>query len=347
MRSNAKKAQNVQVNGIQGYHQGGSWDGESYAFAGFPCNGYFNSDRMLPVVINDRGYLERLDGMPMAGYGTEMEIECNSILNTAVLAEIMTNVILPKFKFGKKMFKLQSDSSLGGRTSVEVISQVMTKGRIRNDYAAYKTMYDTYFPNLGLKSDSYETSCGMHVNVSLGVFGKTKGEQYEAIRKLYYLINKNHRFFAKAFYRDPENTYWCNEMTESHLDAVESYHLNAHQWRWQNAKNLDFDADRLPMAHQNCLNVSHIKAGRIEIRLVGGQRNYFTYRNTMEMVFWITENIGRMSWTDLDDLVKVFKGCNQYVCKRLADCTGYDGFTGEMYTQIMAASKVEDLELTH
>ena len=48
------------------------------------------------------------------------------------------------------------------------------------------------FPAFGISADSKNTHCGMHVNVSLGLLGKTRDEQAEAARKLYYIINKHY-----------------------------------------------------------------------------------------------------------------------------------------------------------
>ena len=339
MRKEAKINQQANVSDIQGYHAHGY--GESYAFAGFNGNWYLNSDRCIALTPN---YM-RNDGQPMRGYGLEIETECRGIENPTVLAEVMQKVIFPNFKFGNKMFKMQDDGSLGGDTSVEVITQVMTKGRIRNDYAAYKTMFDTYFNAFGISADAYTTSCGMHVNVSNAVFGDTKEKAEDAIRKLYYVVNKFHKFFAKLFYRNPANTLWCGQMTEDHLYHNEYANREyARKYAWQNARNLPFGND-MPSSHHNCINLSHYNSGRVEIRLVGGQRNYYTFRNTMECVFFLTENIRKVKWDDLDDLTKVFKGCNQYVCKRLLDCIGYDGFTMDMYHTIESKAITEDLEL--
>lgn len=342
MRKEAQTRQNVTLAGVQGYHSGGNLNPESYAFAGFDGNWYFNSDRAIAL---DSNY-NRVDGQPLQGYGLEIETEShNGIENDRVLAEVITKIIFPSFKFGKKMFKLQRDGSLGGQASCEIITQVMTKGRIRNDYAAYKTMYDTYFPCFGLTADSRQTNCGMHVNVSRACFGKTKEAQDEAIRKLYYVVNRYHRLFAKAFYRNPDNTYWCEQMTKRHLEYEEGSETMAERFAWQNAKNINFGWNRFPSSHRNCINLSHYDAGRIEIRLVGGQGSYVNFRNTMEVVFHVVETIGKRSWDDLDDLAKIFKGCNQYVTKRLADCVGLDGFTMAQFNRILDSVKSEDLEL--
>ena len=138
-------------------------------------------------------------------------------------------------------------------------------------------------------------------------------------------------------------------MTADHLVHVEHSwafgYNDAQHYDWHNAKNIDVRGSHVPSAHQNCLNLSHVREGRIEIRLVGGQPDFYAYRNTMECVFFLTENIGKLKWDDLEDLTKVFKGCNQYVTKRLTECIGCNGFTREMYDKIVDNLVQEDLEL--
>lgn len=79
------------------------------------------------------------------------------------------------------------------------------------------------------------------------------------------------------------------------------------------------DLYNMPSSHYNACNYSHYPEGRIELRLVGGQKNFPCFRNTMESVFHLVEAVKILKWEDLDDLVKIFSGCNQYVADRI--CT--------------------------
>ena len=322
MREDARTTKTPDIAYVQGYHSGNHGEAPvNYAFRGFDGNYYFNSDRKEKLVRGADGLFYREGGQQLAGFGLEIETECSTITKTDVLADVFHKIIFPVFKFGADMFKMQSDISLGGSTSVEVITQVMTKTRIRNDYHSYKTMFDHYFKAFGISADSYTTSCGMHVNVSLGVFGKTKQQQDEAIRKLFYIVNKYYDVFVRAFKRDPRKTRWCGRMDYS------------------TAKTMDLN--NMPSSHGNCMNYSHYPEGRIEIRLVGGQADYYSFRNTMETVFFLTERVRNISWKDCDDLVKIFTGCNNYVFKRLPDC----GLTDDQLRAIRETVKAEDLEL--
>lgn len=337
MRKECKARQNVEVVGIQGYHNG-SFGSESYAYDGFKGRWYLNSDRKLPLDEHFR----RLDGQSLKGFGLEIETECRGVHNRAVLAEIMDKVIFPRFKFGSVQFKMQSDASLHGDTSVEVISQVMTKSRIRNDFPAYYAMFNEYFPTLGISADAATTSCGMHVNVSNAIFGDTEAVQVDNIMKLHYLMGRHYRVMCKAVYRPENKTYWADVMD---ADTMESHNVDAAtaaRFDWRNARNIKpADMLRAPRSHNCCLNMSHFRAGRVEIRLVGGQKDYYCFRNTMEVVFFLTEKVRSLKWEELDDLRKVFSGCNQYVMKRLPDC----GLDAETLDAIRATVKPEDLEL--
>lgn len=323
MRKECKRILTTSIADISGYHSGNNLSAvgipTNYAFRGFNGSWYFNSDRREELIPGPGGLLYRKSGQPMEGYGLEIETECRGITNRKVLADVMDKIVFPVFKFGADMFKMQSDISLGGDTSVECITQVMTKSRIRNDYPAYRAMFDEYFPAFGISAAS--SNCGMHVNVSNAVFGKTVETQAVAIRKLYYIVNKHFDFCCKLFGRNPERTRYCGRMDYS------------------GAKTLDLNS--ASASHGNCMNLSHFPEGRIEIRLVGGQPGYYSFRNTMECVFFLCERVRSISWADCDDIVKIFTGCNNYVMKRLPDC----GLSTEQLAAIRETVKTEDLEL--
>ena len=346
MRKDARARIETNISHVQGYHAGASFDEQEYAFEGFTGNWYFNSDRCIALTPN---YL-RNDGQPLQGYGLEIETECRGIGNTTVLAEVFTKIILPRFKFGTKMFKLQRDGSLRGDSSVEVITQIMTKSRIRNDYAAYKAMFDDYFKAFNISANSATTNCGMHVNISNALFGKDSVEIAEGVRKLYYIINKHYRLFCIMFKRPFDKTNWCAQMTAEHLERNGWDDWTRHadlaaEYEYNNARNIDLTGN-VPNSHHNCVNLSHFGAGRVEIRLVGGQKDYYSFRNTMETVFHLVARCRTISWADCDDIVKIFKGCNQYVVKRLADAMNAEEISCDVYYTLDAAKKEENLELT-
>lgn len=285
-----RKHENTRVErgNLQGYHQGGC--GENYAFTGFKRNKYFTSDRAIECDAN----FNRKDGKALKGYG--LEIETGFVLSTqrnsqaqAILSNIMQTAIFPIFP--ADLFKQQEDCTI---TGTECITQVMTKEFIRNNYKNFKTMYNELFQMFGIRCD--DGKCGMHVNISVGCLGNTPKVQEESTRKLFYIINKHYDLFKTAFYRlGPSD--WCGRMDYS------------------NAKNMDVHS--MPASHGNCFNGSHYDAGRIEIRLVGGQKNFACFRNTMEVIFHIVSKVKSLSWKQCDDVVAIFTGCNNYVFNRL------------------------------
>jgi len=288
MRKDARRNNASVTRGdLQGYH-GARQAGINYAFCGFRSNKYFTSDR----TIKCNEHFQREDGKPMKGYGLEIETGfalARSDVARNILANIMQTAVFPTFP--DDLFKMQEDGSISG---VECITQVMTKEFIRNHYKDFKTMYNDLFPMFGIRCD--DGSCGMHVNISNGLLGTTPKTQEASLRKLYYIINKHYDFFKAAFYRTGSTTY-CGRMS------------------CENAKTMDVNA--MPSSHYNSFNGSHFREGRIEIRLVGGQKNFACFRNTMEVVFHIVDAVKDLSWADCDDLTKIFKGCNKYVFDRI------------------------------
>lgn len=292
MRKEAKTTKNAVLATVQGYHQRQTLG--NYAFQGFRANKYFTSDRFIPL---DNAF-RRPDGKPLKGYGLEIETECRGVRNVQVLAEVFDKIIFPAFP--ADLFKMQHDGSLGGDSSAECITQVMTKEFIRNNYAAFKLMYDTYFPAFQI-SCAASGNCGMHVNLSNALFGRSEEAQQVAIKKLLYLVNRNFSFFCALTNRDISHTIYCGKM---------------HQYSTVNgARNADLY--NMPSDHSNCCNFSHFPEGRVELRIVGGQSTFPCFRNTMEAIFHVIEAVKKLSWSDLDHIEKVFAGCNQYVFDRL------------------------------
>jgi len=312
MRKDARKTTAVNIANVQRYH-GGDFRTQNYAFAGFKSNKYFTSDRYEQLTVD----FQRLNGKPLCGFGLEIETECSTITDETVLAEVFDKIIFPLFP--ADLYKMQRDGSLGGETSVECITQVMTKLFIRNHYKDFRAMFDKYFPALGISADAYDTNCGMHVNISNAVFGRTPEQQREAIRKLFYIINRHYDVFRTAFRRPIGKTVWCEQM-----DYTEARTMNL---------------DDQPNDHHKCLNLSHLRAGRIEIRLPGGQSTFSDFRGTMETVFFITERVRTLKWEDCNDLYKIFRGCNQYVFGAINS-----ELSANLYGRLFEAMKSENLD---
>lgn len=313
-----KKHNNKAMNkgNLQGYHHLEEY-GINYAFQGFAENLYFTSDRAIKCDEN----FNRADGKPLKGYGLEIETNFELARGTHnrvaqnIVSNIMATAIFPLFP--ANLFKQQEDGTI---TGTECITQVMTKEFIRNHYKDFKTMWNDAFPMFGI---STATGVGMHVNVSLGLLGTTTTAQEENTRKLFYVINRHYDLFRVAFNRTG-STEWCSRMT------------------YENARTMD--VHRMSGSHGNCFNGSHFDEGRVEIRLVGGQKNYACFRNTMETIFHLIGRIKEMKWSQLDDVTAIFKGCNQYVYDRLkSNCFTAGTITQEQLDVIRPTVKAEEL----
>ena len=311
MREDARQENaRLDLNTLQSYHSGGSYaDSQSYAFQGYGERLYFVSDRAKK--LDERFRLP--DGSPVKGYGFEIETD-SSIPDNRISANVVKYTVYPLFP--ANLFKCQADSTI---TGCEIITQVMTKSFIRNHYKDFKTMYNEIFPAFGFSCQN--SHCGMHVNISTALLGGTLKAQEESTRKLYYFINKNFDLCTVLFNRT-NGTRWCARMDYS------------------NAKRMDVHA--MSSSHGNCFNGSHFDAGRIEIRLVGGQKNFATFRNTMETIFHLVDNVKYMSWNDMDDITKVFSGCNSYVYDRLKKAFNEGELSQETLNAI--APTVKDVE---
>ena len=291
MRKENKIANNrVSAAGVQRYHEGG-YGSENYAFLGFTGeNKYFTSDRFIKL---DENY-KRVDGKPVKGYGIEFELESWGFNSQKAFATVLRDIVFKSFPDG--LFKMQNDCTLDSGTThggIEAITQIMTKEFIRNHYKDFKTMFNEHFDIFDI-SASRSGNCGMHVNISNACFAND-----EAIRKFYYIVNHHYEFMCALVARDRSHTAWCQRMT-----ADKDY-----------CKALDLE--NMSGNHGNCFNGSHYGVGRIELRLVGGQKTFACFRNTMESIFFLIDRAKKISWDDCDDLVKIFKGCNQYVADRI------------------------------
>lgn len=292
MKKAAKQNKQIEITHVSGYHAGG-YNG-NYAYQGFKSNKYFTSDRFIKL---DENFV-RPGGKPLKGFGLEIETECWGLTNQVVYAEVLNKIVFEAFP--ADLFKLQNDGSLGGDTSAEIITQVMTKEFIRNNYAAFKAMYNTFFP--AFKVYCAKTGhCGMHVNMSNALFGRNEATQELAIKKLLYIVNKHFNLFCALTNRDVNRTGYCSRMMQyTNKEACKTVNLSA-----------------MSCSHGVCFNGGHYREGRIELRIVGGQKDFGCFRNTMESIFHVIEAVKKLSWDDCDDVTKIFAGCNQYVYDRL------------------------------
>lgn len=315
-----KNRQNLQVATIQrmeqSYHAGGYGSNINYAFLGFRENLYFRSDRTIPLDENFRWIKDGVE-QALKGFGLEMEESCNSMNCAEQLIQVLDKIVFADLP--RNLFKFQHDGSLVGRSAIEAITQVMTKEFIRNSYPGFKKAYE-YFKLFEIAPND---SCGMHCNMSVGLFGTNKKTREEALRKFIYFVNKNYRLMCDLVKRSFNRTGYCCQMNRwTSKDYAKSFNFETLR---------EYDSD-----HSLCFNIAHYPTGRVELRLVGGQRSYPAFRNTMEVIFHLVDKMKDITWVGIDDVKQVFKGCNKYVLQRLQDCVENQTLTSADYEIIKA-----------
>lgn len=287
MRNGANVARQHTIARVNGYHHG---DHEKYCI--------FTSDR--PLECTNEYYTNFIDGSPVekALYGFEWETQNWGICNQTIYANVLRDIVLQPFH--DELWKIEDDCSLRGADSwAENITQPMTKAYIRNHYRDFRYMWEKASA-VGIDCER-TGDCGMHIHISNYAFGRNQKSQETAIRKFCYIINHHYDFFLYALYRNPEVRHYCKKM----YDFDDKEYCKT------------FDMDYQENDHYVCINLGHYDEGNIELRLVGGQKDFPCFRNTFEVVFHIMEAVKTLSWNDCDDLVKIFMGCNQYVYDRL------------------------------
>lgn len=282
MRREARYERQINIAHVAGYHHGNSQYSKHFVFA---------SDRPNEA---DSSYHLIKDGSLPAMIGIELETECWGITNSTIYANLLRDVVFKVFP--ADLWKIESDCTLnGGDVGAECITQPMTKAFIRNHYRDFKAMYE-YFREFGI--DPARTGdCGQHAHISLTCFGRTKETQDEAIRKLFYIVNKHYDLICALLYRRADRQRWCGRMNYAEAWTMDLNYM---------------DGD-----HANGCNYSHYRNGNIELRIPGGQKDYPCFRNTMESIFHLIEVSKSISRKDCDDIVKIFSGCNQHVFDRL------------------------------
>jgi len=300
-----------------GYHRDGNnncccGDNESYAFEGYTELGYYNSDRFIPT----GNRYERTDGKPIKAYGLEIEMVSEYINRQQVIANVIHNIVVKRFKTTKPLYlmKYQHDGSLrndyGNDWAVECITQPMTKEFIRNNYSVWRCMFEDLKNGFGIHTNR---TCGMHCNLSTALFGKDTEEQYDNILKLYYIIHKYFDMFWSLFLRRGDNTYCAPDRYVQRVSIDEFRVL----YKKGGSRELSNESD-----HYTAINTGHIATGRLELRLVGSCTTFAQFRNTMELVFFLVDKVKKLSWKQLDNFVSIFSGCNQYVYDRLETKNG-------------------------
>ena len=282
MRKDAKTAKaNANITSCEMYH-GTLIEGELQANSFEGGAKYYASDRAKPLHS-----IEFAKGYAIEWEMTSLLTRDSNILATILDAEFSRH-------FPENFYKYERDCTV----DIECVSQVGTKAFWRNKYADVKEIYK-YLKTIQTYPNANAQSCGMHVNISVANFGKDEATQRTNIMKLHNWINKDdahYRFACAMVHRDINHNDWAQRVRPDELSPSGD--------------------------HARCMNYSHMnegRAARVEIRLVGAQKTYGAWRNTMETVFWLVKQSKELSAKDWENPVKLWSGCNQYVFDRLQD----------------------------
>lgn len=281
MRKESKRTLTANVTQINSYHAQSDYTVQrANDFIGGAR--YFNSDRSVPLneVENAKA----------------ITIEWEMTSNLTQDGNILATILKPELErlMPKNFFKFERDCTV----DIEVVAQCATKEFWRNHYAEMKAIY-SYLNTIQTYPNARRgASCGMHVNISVACFGKTREQQLKNIMKLHNLINldmKHYKFMCDMFHRDRTQTAYCGKMTANELPPYND--------------------------HSNSMNYSHLDEGtasRLEIRLVGAQQTYGNWRNTMEVIFHLIKKCKELNENDfVNNPIKLWSGCNKYVYDRL------------------------------
>lgn len=281
MRKEKRIEKTPNITEMNGYH-GTRIEGERQANSFIGGAKYFASDRAKAL----------RDVETAKGYGIEWEMTSRLSSNGTILATILNSEFsrhLPE-----NFFKFEYD----GTVDIECVSQIGTKAFFRNHYRDFKVIYK-YLQTIQTGPNFGDSSCGMHVNISIANFGKDTATQRANIMKIHNWINgneSNYRFACAMLHRDTSRTRYCGRMQANVLNDCGSHGYS-----------------------MNYAHMSEGRASRVEIRLVGAQKTYGAFRNTMEVVFWLVKQSKELSADAWNDPVKLWSGCNQYVFDRLKD----------------------------
>ena len=281
-----------------------------------------SSHEMLRIYTSDR-WKEMTDWAKTIGL--EIETSCTwydvhgaSGASAEAIGALLQEVVFKEFP--KDLVRWEQDCSISG---AECVTQCMTKEFIRNHYPQFKNLFDVYLPKFGMLPND---TCGMHCNIGLGMLGDTDEKRLESARKLFYFVNKNFDLSCMLLNRNRSRVGYCGQMRE-----------------WTNAKTID--PHNYYSDHGVCFNWGHFyegsKKARVELRLVGPQKTFAQFRNTMETIFHLISAVKKCSWKDMDSIEKVFKGCNKYVLDRLSKCRTNGLISEELYQRIKATSDTE------
>ncbi len=254
---------------------------------------YSDSHEHEPILFGDYK-----DEDSFVGLGFELEVDCDSS-NQYRNGETAENLCEHcGLKYNEMRYA--HDGSLNH--GFECISQPHTVRDFWDKADKWRKML-SYLSERGYRSHDTST-CGLHVHVSRGMFGKNKAEQDRAIAKIYTFFDDNWDNIVKVSRR--KSFSYCNK---NELDYEEQQDTKRTKYtKWKNKINGEG-------GHHVALNNSNYAT--FEYRLGRGTLNAWSFFSWIDFVVTITKNARRISVNKVtsNDLLSWLGGIKESTAK--------------------------------
>lgn len=258
-----------------------------------------------PVLYQDDS--EHFDSDNFIGIGFELEVDCEDERDDN---DEVAEGLCSACGLEEKEMRYANDGSLN--YGFECISQPHTVKDFWKKHDKWRLML-TYLLRHGYRSHDPNT-CGLHVHVSRGMFGKTEKEQNDAIAKVYTFFDNNWDDLVRVSRRT--NFSYCdkNKLQSNEYACVrEGKTTKYKQWKKR---------CKISGGHYVALNNSN--RNTFEYRLGRGTLNAWSFFSWIDLVITITKNARRITVgkVESNDLVSWLGGISEstarYIYKRRA-----------------------------
>lgn len=283
---------------------------------------YGESHRHEPILFG-----EYKDEESFVGLGFELEVDCNSSqqkYNNDVAKGLCEHCGLEEYEM-----RFAYDGSLS--YGFECISQPHTVKDFWDKSKKWRTML-SYLANHHYSSHDAGT-CGLHIHVSRGMFGKTETKQETAIAKVYAFFDKNWDDIVKISRR--KTFSYCDK---NRLSDYEKYGPNAKTLvdKWK-LRNKEYKGD-----HYVALN--NRNKATFEYRLGRGTLNAWSFFSWIDFILTITKNAKRVTINKIEsnDLLSWLGGIKESTAKYIYKRGAFRSEMVELFPNIEWESDLTD-----
>lgn len=261
---------------LTSYHESDAsgCEGKTYARRGFDVAGYWTE--------NGR------EARPEESEGIGIEIECGTDDECDYYDsyyddtdDFVNNYLEPEIRkeFDKGFFKYQTDSSIDFENSVEIISQVFTRGWYNNGgREKLKYLFDSIFYKLGI-SQNY--SCGNHINISRALFYND--------RAAWLFDEEITNNFSEYCYLFGRSSYEGERIDTTFFEKRYNYERQT--------------------GHYTAINWAHWHEGaasRLEARIVGRATSGEEYVGYIDLIFNLIDKCNKLAMQEKKNIKKSF-----------------------------------------